>query len=152
MNTGSRILWISRWNVMFGLGFAILGMALGIYMALSKNHGQHVTHAHVLLLGFVVSVLYGAIYRLWLASASVRLATIQTVLHQLGSVLIVIGLFLLFSGAANEDSLGPLLGPGSIAAISSAVLMFYQMVRAGQQQQSTPIADRLVPASRELQG
>lgn len=146
MNTGSRIVWISRWNVMFGLGFAILGMALGIYMSVSKNHGQLVTHAHVMLLGFVVSVLYGAIYRLWLPAASVRLATIQTVLHQLGSALIVTGLFLLFSGAATEDSLGPLLGPGSIAAISSAVLMFYQMARA-RQLQSTPIAEMLVPAN-----
>ena len=145
MNTGSRISSISRWHVMFGLGFAVLGMALGIYMAISKNHGQHVTHAHVLLLGFVVSVLYGAIYRLWLAAASARLATIQTGLHQVGSVLIVSGLFLLFSGTATEDALGPLLGGGSIAAISSAVLMLYQFVRAGQPQ-STATAEMLVPA------
>lgn len=145
MNTGSRISSISRWHVMFGLGFAVLGMALGIYMAISKNHGQHVTHAHVLLLGFVVSVLYGAIYRLWLAAASARLATIQTGLHQVGSVLIVSGLFLLFSGTATEDALGPLLGGGSIAAISSAVLMLYQFVRAGQLQ-PTATAEMLVPA------
>lgn len=145
MNTGSRISSISRWHVMFGLGFAVLGMALGIYMAISKNHGQHVTHAHVLLLGFVVSVLYGAIYRLWLTAASARLATIQTGLHQIGSVLIVSGLFLLFSGTATEDALGPLLGGGSIAAISSAVLMLYQFVRAGQPQ-STATAEMLVPA------
>ena len=130
---------------MFGLGFAVLGMALGIYMAISKNHGQHVTHAHVLLLGFVVSVLYGAIYRLWLAAASVWLATIQTGLHQVGSVLIVSGLFLLFSGTATEDALGPLLGGGSIAAISSAVLMLYQFVRAGRPQ-SAATAEMLVPA------
>lgn len=145
MNTGSRISAISRWNVMFGLGFAVLGMALGITMAISKNHGQLVTHAHVMLLGFVVSVLYGAIYRLWLPTASARLAMIQTGLHQVGSVLIVTGLYLLYGGAATEDALGPLLGPGSIAAISSAVLMLYQVVRAGQPQ-STASAEMLVPA------
>lgn len=117
---------------MFGLGFAVLGMAMGIYMAISKNHVQHVTHAHVLLLGFVVSVLYGAIYRLWLPCAPALLAKVQTGLHEVGSVLIVVGLFLLYSGAASEDSLAPLLGPGSIAVILSAVLMLYQMVRAGQ--------------------
>ena len=139
MNTGSRISLISRWHVMFGLGFAVLGMALGIYMAISKNHVQHVTHAHILLLGFVVSVLYGAIYRLWLASASARLATIQTGLHEIGTVLLVAGLFLLYSGTATEDSLGPLLGSGSIAVILSAVLMLYQMVRAGEPQ-STVVA------------
>lgn len=142
MNITSRIHSIARWNVMFGLGFAILGMALGIYMSVSKNHGQHVTHAHALLLGFVVSVLYGAIYHLWLASASARVATIQTCLHQLGTVLIVIGLFLLFSGSATESALGPLLGVGSIAAISAAALMLYQFVRCGQRQ-STVAAEML---------
>ena len=130
---------------MCGLCFAVLGMALGIYMAISKNHTQHVTHAHVLLLGFVVSVLYGAMYRLWLASASTRLAAIQTGLHQIGSVLLVAGLFLLYSGAATEDSLGPLLGAGSIAVITSAILMFYQMVRAGPAQ-STLVAEGSVAA------
>ena len=139
MNTDSRISLVSRWHVLFGLVFAILGMGLGIYMAISKNHVQHVTHAHVLLLGFVVSVLYGTIYRLWLASASARLATIQTGLHEIGTVLLVAGLFLLYSGTATEDSLGPLLGSGSIAVILSAVLMLSQMVRAGEPQ-STVVA------------
>ena len=132
MNTHSRISSISRWHVKFGFGFAVLGMALGIYMAISKTHVQHVTHAHVLLLGFVVSVLYGGIYRLWLASASARLAMVQTGLHQFGTVLLVAGLYFLYSGAATEDSLAPLLGTGSVAVILSAVLMFYQMVRGGQ--------------------
>lgn len=140
MNTDARISAIARWHVTFGLAFAILGMALGIYMSVSKNHGQHVTHAHALLLGFVVSVLYAAIYRLWLSATSPRLAAIQTALHQLGTVLIVIGLLVLFSGTVAEDSLGPLLGGGSIAAISSAVLMLYLFARVGQRH-SSKIAD-----------
>ncbi len=131
---------------MFGLVFAILGMGLGIYMAISKNHVQHVTHADVLLLGLVVSVLYGALYRLWLASASARLATIQTGLHQIGSVLLVAGLLLLYSGAATEDALGPLLGSGSIAIIMAATLMLYQMMRA-KASQSTVAAETQVSAS-----
>lgn len=137
MNADARISAIARWHVTFGLAFAILGMALGIYMSVSKNHGQHVTHAHALLLGFVVSVIYAAIYRLWLSATSARLAMIQTALHQGGTVLIVIGLLLLFSGTMAEDSLGPLLGGGSIAAISSAVLMLYQFARAGHGKTST---------------
>lgn len=132
MNTGSRMHSIARWNILFGLGFAIVGMAIGIYMSVSRNHGQHVTHAHALLLGFVVSALYGMIYHVWLSATSARLATVQTGLHQVGTVLIVAGLFLLFSGAAAESTLGPLLGVGSAAAIVSAALMFYQFVRSGQ--------------------
>ena len=145
MTTGSRIASISRWHVLFGLCFAVLGMALGIFMAISKNHAQHVTHAHVLLLGFVVSVLYGVIYRLWLPSASARVATVQTGLHQVGSVMIVVGLFLLFKGVAPEDTLEPLMATGSIAVISSAIVMLYQVARAGHPR-SAAAAETLAPA------
>jgi drug/metabolite transporter (DMT)-like permease len=136
MNTEARISAIARWHVTFGLVFAVLGMALGIYMSMSKNHGQHVTHAHALLLGFVVSVIYAAIYHLWLKSTSSRLATIQTALHQVGTLLVVIGLLLLFGGRASEDALGPLLGGGSLAVISSAALMLYLFTRGARRQAS----------------
>lgn len=38
MNTEARIASLSRWHVLFGLAFAVLGMGLGIYMAKSENH------------------------------------------------------------------------------------------------------------------
>ena len=41
------------------LGYAIIGMMLGIYMAASKDHGHMVTHAHIMMIGFVVSFIYG---------------------------------------------------------------------------------------------
>ena len=132
MNPDPRIDGLSRWHVLFGLGFAIVGMGLGIYMSKSQDHGQHVTHAHALLLGFVVSVLYGAIYRLWVPAASFRLAVVQTALHQIGSLLLVAGLFLLFGGYAQASSLGPLLGGGSFAAIAGSILMTYQVARAAR--------------------
>ena len=73
---------IARWHTLCGLALAIAGMGLGIYMAASHDHGQHVTHAHLLLLGFVVSVLYGLIYRIWIPGQDSRLAWLQLALHQ----------------------------------------------------------------------
>jgi hypothetical protein len=136
MNTEARICALARWHVTFGLAVAVLGMALGIYMSMTGNHGQHVTHAHALLIGFVVSVIYAAIYRLWLTCASSRLATIQTALHQVGTLLLVTGLLLLFGGRASEDALGPLLGGGSLAVISSAALMLYLFARGARRHAS----------------
>jgi hypothetical protein len=127
---------IARWHLLFGLAFAIVGMVLGIYMAMTKNHVQHVTHAHALLLGFVVSLLYAVVYRLWVTETA-RLATIQTVLHEAGTVLIVIGLFLLFGGIVPEATLGPILGLGSFAALGGALLMLYQALRVGQDLHAT---------------
>ena len=47
---------MDRKYVLTGLGYALLGLLLGIHMAATKNHGQLVTHAHIMLLGFVVSI------------------------------------------------------------------------------------------------
>ncbi|MEZ5738183.1 MAG: hypothetical protein R3E68_01130 [Burkholderiaceae bacterium] len=121
---------IAHRHTLFGLVFAILGMGLGIYMASSHNHTQHVTHAHILLLGTVLSLLYATIYRLWSPQTPTRLATTQLLLHQVGTVILVGGLFALYGGLAPESVLGPLLGVGSVAVMGSTLLMLLVYVRA----------------------
>ncbi|MEJ7929436.1 hypothetical protein WG922_05555 [Ramlibacter sp. AN1015] len=121
---------ISRWHLLFGLVFAIAGMVLGIVMATSKNHGQHVSHAHIMLLGFVVSAIYAVVYRLWLSASSVRMAIAQTALHQVGAAVLSVGLYLLYGGIASEAAVGPVLGAGSIAALLGVVLMLVQVLAA----------------------
>lgn len=123
---------VARWHLLFGLTFAVLGMCLGIYMAISKVHVQHPTHAHTLLLGFVVSLLYAVVYRLWVVEAAPKLATTQTALHEVGTTILVIGLFLLFGGFASEATLEPFLAVGSLSALGGAILMLYQAARVGQ--------------------
>ena len=123
---------IARWHLLFGLGFAVIGMCLGIFMAISKVHVQHVTHAHALLLGFVVSLLYAVIYRLWVTEAAPKLATTQTALHEVGTMILMIGLFLLFGGFAAEATLEPFLAVGSLSVLGGALVMLYQAARVGQ--------------------
>ncbi|MBL0420034.1 hypothetical protein JI739_06705 [Ramlibacter sp. AW1] len=121
---------ISRWHLLYGLVFAIIGMVLGIYMASSQNHVQHVTHAHILLLGFVLSAIFAVIYRLWLPASSVKWALAQTACHQLGTAVLAIGLFLLYGQVAPEATVGPILGIASIGVLLGAVLMLVQVLRA----------------------
>jgi hypothetical protein len=111
--------------LLFALAYAIVGIVLGIYMASSQNHEQHVTHAHVLLLGFVMSFLYGVIHKLWLDASSPRLALVQLVAHQLGVLGMCAGLFLLYGGLLRSEQLEPVLGVASIAVLLGAVLMFF---------------------------
>ncbi|HVS75557.1 MAG TPA: hypothetical protein VHE11_01400 [Steroidobacteraceae bacterium] len=120
-----------RTYLIWALGYAALGMALGIYMAASHNHGQFVTHAHILLVGFVTSLVYAVIHRLWLTAPSRRLATTQFVLHQAGCLAMFSGLLLLYGHAASEEQVGPLLGPSTIAVILGALLMLVMVVRSG---------------------
>lgn len=114
---------------MTALGYAILGMLLGIYMASSKNHGQLVTHAHIMLIGFVVSFAYAVIYKVWLTEYSHKLAMLQFALHSLGTILIVIGLFCLYGQWLPEPTIGPILGIASILVLSAMVVMKVQFIK-----------------------
>jgi len=112
-----------RKYLVFSLAYIVIGMALGLYMGASQNHGQLVTHAHILLVGFVVSFIYAIIHKLWLPAPARGLAYAQFVLHQLGAVAMFVALFGMFAGFGTEDSLGPLLGIASAAVLAGAALM-----------------------------
>ena len=64
-----------RTYLIWALSYAAVGMALGIYMGISRNHAQFITHAHIMLVGFVTSLIYAVIHRLWLPAPSRALAT-----------------------------------------------------------------------------
>ena len=120
-----------RTYLIWALCYAAAGMALGIYMGISQNHGQFVTHAHVMLVGFVTSLIYAVIHRLWLPAPSRVIATIQFILHQAGSLTMFGGLLLIYGHAASEDRVGPLMGPAALAVILGVLLMLVMVLKAG---------------------
>ena len=116
--------------LVFALAYIVLGMCLGIYMAASHNHGERPTHAHINLIGFVLSLSYGIIHKLWLVNAGKIVAKIQFILHHAGAITIFIGLFLLYGNMVAEDKLDSVLAAGSITVLISAILMFYMVLKA----------------------
>lgn len=132
----------SRRYLIWALGYAAIGMMLGIYMAASQNHGELVTHAHVMMVGFLLSLVYGIIHRLWLQTPRRALATTQFVLHQAAAAVLCVGLFLLYGGKTSEATLGPVLGIGSAGALLALLLMLYMVVRTGAAPRVAP--DRAV--------
>jgi hypothetical protein len=48
--------------------YALIGIALGIVMAATRDVAQVPTHAHINLLGFVAMAIYGFFYRLYPAA------------------------------------------------------------------------------------
>jgi hypothetical protein len=109
--------------VLTGLGYAILGLALGIFMAASKDHGQLVTHAHIMLIGFVVSFIYGLCHKLWLNNSTSKLALAQYYVHQVGTLVILIGLFLYYGKFVSIETIDPVLAISSIAVFAGMVMM-----------------------------
>ena len=121
---------MDRKFVMTGLGYAILGLALGIYMAASHNHGQMVTHAHIMLLGFVVSFVYGVCHKLWLNNLTTGLAVTQFYVHQVGTLFLLIGLFLFYGGFVSGDTIEPVLATSSIVVFIGLILMKVLFIKA----------------------
>jgi hypothetical protein len=114
---------MDRKFVLTGLGYAIAGLALGIFMAASKNHGQLVTHAHIMLIGFVVSFIYGLCHKLWLNNSTSKLAVAQFYVHQVGTFILVIGLFLLYGQFVALETIDPILAVGSVIVFIGLVMM-----------------------------
>jgi hypothetical protein len=120
-----------RSYLIWALGYAIAGMGLGIYMGASGNHGQFVSHAHIMLVGFVTSLIYAVIHRLWLTAPSRSLATTQFVLHQAGSLAMFAGLLLIYGHRLPEGRAGPLMVAATGAIILGTLLMLVMVLRAG---------------------
>ena len=123
---------LDRRFLIWGLSYATAGIVLGIYMAASQNHGEFVTHAHILLIGFVLSLVYGIIHKLWLENPNRRVANIQFGLHQAAAITISVGLFLLYGNLAPAPVLDPILGIASAGVLLGMLLMLYMVVRYGK--------------------
>ena len=117
--------------LVWGLGYAVVGMLLGVFMGATHDHQQHVTHAHILLVGFVVSLIYAVIHKLWLARKTPRFALAQFIVHQAGAVAMFVGLLLLFGGVLPPAQLDPILALASITVLLGALLMLWMVLKAG---------------------
>jgi hypothetical protein len=100
---------LDRRYLVWALCFAAAGLGLGIFMAASNNHSELVAHAHILMIGFVVSFVYGIIHRLWLAQPNRAIANLQFVLHQASAVTISVGLFLIYGNFVEVSKLDPIM-------------------------------------------
>lgn len=118
-----------RQYLVVSLFYAVMGLLMGIYMASAKDHSLMVVHAHMMLLGFVVSFIYAVIYKNWLPRASGPVAIAQFCLHQVCALAMIVGLFLLYSRMVPEPVVGPVLGVSSIGVLLGLVLMVVMVLK-----------------------
>lgn len=115
--------------VVWALGYLAVGICLGIFMAATHDHGQFPTHAHINLIGFLLSFGYGIIHKLWLVRPNRTLAKIQFIVQQAATVTIIVGLFLLYGQFVPEARLDPFLAVAAISVLASALLMMYMVLK-----------------------
>lgn len=100
---GQDIMNISRLYLVTGSLYLLIGVVLGIYM----NGAHHVelgpVHAEIYLMGFGLMTMFGIAYRVMPRLASNELASAHFWLHQIGGLVMLIGLFLLLSDMLSKN-------------------------------------------------
>ena len=108
---------------MLGSAFLIVGIAIGMYMGGSGDHSLAASHAHINLLGFVLSVVFALTYKAYPSMTQGRLASIHFWLHLVGAVVLNVLLFLLLAQMISEAAMVP-LAPISELLVLLGVLAF----------------------------
>lgn len=116
-------------SLCFRAGVLILlaGMAWGLHMGISGNHVAFPAHAHLNLLGFVALFLFGFFYRLHPSIESNRLAFLQVWIWIAGTIILSVGVGLLFLGFPIGD---PCAAIGSIIVLVDGFLFAWLVFRA----------------------
>jgi TRAP-type C4-dicarboxylate transport system permease small subunit len=111
---------IAAWFFGTAVLYVIVGMSIGIDMAMSQNHAQMPTHAHINLIGWVSFALFAFFYHLFPARAQGWLAMTHFAVAQLSFLVLVVGLYIVFSG--DPEGGEALAAPASMVYLASMVL------------------------------
>ena len=99
--------------------YGVLGMLLGLQMGITHDHGQMPTHAHIMVIGWLSFFVFGFFYHQFDAAISKQLAAIHFWLAQLSFIVLVMGLWLVYSG---RDTAEPILAISSMVYALSFVV------------------------------
>jgi hypothetical protein len=102
--------------------YVIVGIVLGLTMAISKDHGEMVTHAHIMLVGWVTSALLAYFYHQFPTIGSKPIATLHFWFQAASTVVMLGSLFLLYGG---NPAVEPGAAVGSIGFALSMLLFAY---------------------------
>ena len=111
---------VSAWFFGSAVVYGALGVLLGTIMGATEDHSQLVTHAHMLLIGWVSFAIFGFFYHLFPGRAASVLARVHFGLAQISYLALILALFLIFSGNTGPGQ--PLAGVSSMAYLLSFIL------------------------------
>ncbi len=100
--------------------YSLCGMALGLHMAISQDHGQMPTHAHTMAAGWLMSAVFAFFYHLFPAVGQKTIAVVHFWLTAISGIGLMIGLFVMLAG---NPAIEPVLAIASIS-FYAAMLLF----------------------------
>jgi hypothetical protein len=123
---------ISRNFMLIGSLYLLVGILFGMYMGGSGDHTFAPLHAHINLLGFTLMTVFGLVYRQFPAMAGNVLAKVHFWLHQIGALILVIMLYLLFSGTITEDGMAPLAPLAELSVLIAFIAFAWNLYQNGK--------------------
>ena len=109
---------LDRLYVLTAFVWLIFGMVFGIYLGITDQTNLANSHAHIGLLGFVLSTLFGLLHRAWPALRISPLSRWQFWIYQIGTVLLVIGKY-----QVDTSEVSPIVAPGALIVVTGTLLM-----------------------------
>ncbi|NDW03554.1 hypothetical protein [Jiella pacifica] len=129
---------IDKVYVAAGFGWLIFAAGFGTWLGASGHFNFSESHAHIGLLGFVASMLFGLVHRGWPELRERTLAVIQFAVYEIGAIVLLAGKIMVdATGVPNA-----LLMIGSPIVIIGVVL-FLWLFLASPARRNTP---EMVPA------
>ena len=113
---------ISNWYFRAAILFLVVGIALGIQMSIAGDHSAMGAHAHINLLGWVTSAIFGGYFALNPAKAEGLLPRIQFGIYTVGVIVMVVSLYLLLTGNTGVE---PVVAAGSLITFAGVLLFGY---------------------------
>lgn len=114
---------IPRNFMLLGTIFLVIGIVMGMYMGGSGDHTLAASHAHINLLGFVLSAIFALTYKTFPVMADSGLARVHFWMHFVGAVVLNLLLFLLLLQVISDAAMLP-LAPISEFLILLGVVIF----------------------------
>ncbi|MCV9997887.1 cbb3-type cytochrome c oxidase subunit I [Pararhizobium sp. YC-54] len=99
--------------------FLIIGISMGLNMAISQDHSAIGAHAHANLLGWVTMAIFGGYHALNPAKAERRIAMIQYCVYTAGVALMVPALYLMLTG---NPAMEPVVAIASLITFAGVLL------------------------------
>ena len=96
--------------------YGLLGMLLGLDMAMRHGHVELPTHAHIMVVGWLSFAVFGFFYHLLGDRVPPLLASLHFWLAQVSLAVLVIGLWLYYAGRTEFE---PLAAAGAIGYAAS---------------------------------
>lgn len=132
---------ISHWFFRTAILFLIVGIGIGIQMAITTNHNVVGAHAHINLLGWVTSAIFGGYYALNPGRATGRLPMIHYGVYTAGVLVMAVSLYLLLQG---NTALEPLVAGASL--VTFAGVLVFAWIAFVPERAGSGITPRAMPA------